>query len=88
MSPNAKLSGEQRPTALNKATLNTTAKFATKTAERCESDLNDLLIKCLKQMRTSNKPRNSTPQTNPIFSGCCPTEVTRNQSETNAKLYI
>ncbi|NOH26512.1 hypothetical protein F0256_25595 [Vibrio europaeus] len=64
------LSGEQRTTILNKATLNTTLKFATKTAERWESGLNTLLIKYFWRALDSTKPLTPTPQTNQTFTGC------------------
>ncbi|NOI02029.1 hypothetical protein F0241_13075 [Vibrio kanaloae] len=67
---NAALSGELRPTTLNKTTLITALQFATKTAQRCESVLNALLITKLPQARDSNKPQSSPQQTNLNSTGC------------------
>ncbi|AXY01261.1 hypothetical protein D1115_08790 [Vibrio alfacsensis] len=70
MPTNAALSGEQRTTKLNKTTLNTAPQFATKTAQRCESVLNALLIKWFPQARDSNKPLNLPQRTSLVFTGC------------------
>ncbi|TXM07334.1 hypothetical protein FVP09_24130 [Vibrio parahaemolyticus] len=57
------LSGEQCTTALDKTTLITALKFATKTAERCESILNTLLIKYFPRVLDLKTTPDSTPIT-------------------------
>ncbi|TOD59780.1 hypothetical protein CGJ60_24000 [Vibrio parahaemolyticus] len=57
------LSGEQRTTALDKTTLITEPEFATKTAERCESILNTLLIKYFPRVLDLKTAPDSTPIT-------------------------
>ncbi|WP_229633054.1 hypothetical protein, partial [Vibrio parahaemolyticus] len=80
---NAALSGEQRTTTPNKTTLNTVLKFATKTAQRCESVFNALLIKCFPQARHSNKPPNLPHRISLVFTGCRSTLRFRNQATAN-----
>ncbi|EXF69192.1 hypothetical protein D030_3198 [Vibrio parahaemolyticus AQ3810] len=73
------LSGEQRTTSLNETTLITELKFATKTAERCESILNTLLIKYFPHALDSKSAPDSTSTTNQIFTGYYPTTASTNK---------